>query len=477
MSDYGKIPPQATELEEMVLGAVMLEKHAINVVASILTKEALYKTQHQHIYSAMLSLHRKGNPIDILTVIEQLKKDGKIGEAGGMIYLTEITNRVASAANVEQHSYILLQKHIQREMIRIGGQITQEAYEDITDVFELMDGKISELLKIRVNLGVKKSKTLYDAAKEFTKELLETVNSGKDFNGIPYGITALDRFTGGFQNTDLVIMAARPSMGKSTLALQITINAASLGYAVGFFSLEMGSKQLAAKVIGNKAQIDLHKLRTPQKLQEYELSQIGNKVAELDIPVHIDDTAGLSIIQFRAKATQMKLEHDIKMIVVDYLQLMAGSGKKGMSREQEISEISRGLKLVAKELEIPVIALSQLSRAVETRGGDKRPQLSDLRESGAIEQDADVVMFLYRPEYYGINEYEDGNSTAGLAEIIYAKHRNGSLGTVKTLFNGKFSMFTDMDEQIIPLDEPKALSEPKPIRRSWADDNNDDIPF
>ncbi|NVJ85524.1 MAG: replicative DNA helicase [Algoriphagus sp.] len=444
----GKIPPQAVELEEAVLGALMLEKDALTQVIDILKVESFYKDAHQVIFQAILDLFQDSQPIDLLTVTSQLRKNGTLEVAGGAFYITELTSKVSSAANIEYHARIITEQAIKRELIRISSEIQKNAYEETTDVFELLDDMEQSLFEI----SEKNIRKNYADMRSIMREAIAEMESKKDqkdgLTGVPSGFTALDRVTSGWQKSDLVIIAARPAMGKTAFVLSVLRNAAvDHSRPVAIFSLEMSSVQLVNRLISSEAELDSEKIKKGS-LQEHEWAQLVHKTAKLSkAPLFVDDTPALSILELRAKARKLKAQHDIQMIVIDYLQLMSGDSKGGGggNREQEIASISRALKKIAKELEIPVIALSQLSRAVETRGGDKRPQLSDLRESGAIEQDADMVMFLYRPEYYGILQDENDASTQGVGEVIIAKHRNGSLDTVKLRFIGKYTKFTDLD--------------------------------
>jgi replicative DNA helicase len=445
----GKIPPQAVELEEAVLGALMLEKDALTNVIDILKVESFYKESHKVIFQAILDLFSESQPIDLLTVTTQLRKNGALEIAGGAFYVTELTSKVASAANIEYHARIITEQSIKREMIRIASEIQKEAFEDTTDVFELLDKMEQSMFEISEKNIRKNYSDMRSIMRDAIAELEERKNQKDGLTGVPSGFTALDRVTSGWQKSDLVIIAARPAMGKTAFVLSVLRNAAvDHSRPVAIFSLEMSAVQLVNRLISSEAELDSEKIKKGT-LADHEWAQLVHKTAKLSkAPLFVDDTPALSILELRAKCRKLKAQHDIQMVVVDYLQLMSGdskSGGQGGNREQEIASISRALKKIAKELSIPVIALSQLSRAVETRGGDKRPQLSDLRESGAIEQDADMVMFLYRPEYYGITEDEGGASTAGVGEVIIAKHRNGSLENVKLRFIGRYTKFTDLD--------------------------------
>lgn len=443
------MPPQAVDLEEAVLGALMLEKDALTTVVDILSPESFYKDSHKLIYDGILDLFNEGEPIDLLTVTNQLRKNGKLELAGGAYYITELTSRVSSAANIEYHARIVTEQAMKRDMIRIASDIQREAFEDTTDVFELLDKMEQSLFEISEKNIKKNYMDMRSIMREAITELESKKGQKDGLTGVPSGFTALDRVTSGWQKSDLVIIAARPAMGKTAFVLSVLRNAAvDHNRPVAIFSLEMSSIQLVNRLISSEAELDSEKIKKGN-LADYEWQQLIHKTSKLSTaPLYVDDTPALSILELRAKCRRLKSQNDIQMIVVDYLQLMSGENSKGGNtgnREQEISSISRALKKIAKELNVPVIALSQLSRAVETRGGDKRPQLSDLRESGAIEQDADIVMFLYRPEYYGITEDEEGHSTSGVGEVIIAKHRNGSLESIKLRFIGKYTKFTDLE--------------------------------
>lgn len=444
----GKIPPQATDLEEAVLGALMLERDALTDVIDILKVESFYKEAHQRIYGAITQLFANSEPIDLLTVKNQLVTTGELEIAGGVQYLAELTQRVNSAANIEFHARIVVEHSLKRQLITVSSEIQKMAYEDTTDVFMLLDKIEQELFRISEANIRKNYSDMGQIMRSALLELELKKNQKEGLTGVPTGFTALDRVTSGFQKTELIIIAARPGMGKTALILSACRNAAvDHGQAVAFFSLEMSSVQLVNRLISAEAELESDKLRKGN-LAPHEWAQLHAKIGKLtNAPIFIDDTPALSILELRAKARRLKAQHDIQIIVIDYLQLMSGdSGGKGTgNREQEIANISRSLKQLAKELNVPVIALSQLSRAVETRGGDKKPQLSDLRESGSIEQDADMVMFIYRPDYYGITQDEAGNSVAGIGELIIAKNRAGSLDTVQLRFIGKYTKYCDLD--------------------------------
>ena len=443
----GKVPPQAVDLEETVLGALMLEKDALTAVIDILKPESFYKESHVKIYEAIVNLFNKSEPIDLMTVTAQLRKNGTLEIAGGAYHIAELTTKVNSAANIEYHARIITEMAIKRDLIRISSEIQTDAFEDTTDVFELLDKTEAALFEISES-NIKKNFAGMDSLMHQAIREIEARKDHQDgLTGVPSGFTALDRVTAGWQPSDLIIIAARPAMGKTAFVISAMRNAAvEFGKPVALFSLEMSSIQLVNRLISAEAELGSEKIKKGN-LADHEWEQLVHKTSRLtEAPIFLDDTPGLSILELRAKCRRLKAQHDIQMIIIDYLQLMSGDASKGGgNREQEIASISRALKGIAKELNVPVIALSQLSRAVETRGGDKRPQLSDLRESGSIEQDADMVMFLYRPEYYDITEDEDGLPTAGMGEVIIAKHRNGSLENVKLKFIGQYTKFTDLD--------------------------------
>ena len=443
---YGKVQPQAIPLEEAVIGAIMLDKDALPTVTEILRKESFYLEAHQEIYGCMETIYGKSQPIDLLTVHEELKKAGTLEKVGGISYLMELTNKVASSANVEFHARIIAQKYIQRELIRVSTTIIKDSFDDTKDVFQLLDAAEQNLYEItdkNLNTGYESLKNLAIKAQ---REIEAASQKGSEMTGVTTGFVELDKLTSGWQPSDLIIIAARPGMGKTAFTLSLAKNAAEHGKGVAVFSLEMASVQLVQRLISMEAEISGSKLRNGQ-LEEYEWRKLHDAVEKLaDIPIFIDDTPAINIFELRAKCRRLKQNSDIQMIVIDYLQLMSGAPSDGRgNREQEISSISRALKGLAKELNVPVIALSQLSRAVESRGGEKRPMLSDLRESGAIEQDADIVTFIYRPGYYGIEEGDMGVPT-DLTEIIVAKHRNGSLDTVELRFIGQYVKFEDPGE-------------------------------
>ncbi|MCK5102776.1 MAG: replicative DNA helicase, partial [Cyclobacteriaceae bacterium] len=409
----GKVPPQAIDLEEAVLGALMLEKDALTNVIDILKPDTFYKDNHKEIYDSIVELFNNSEPVDLLTVTNHLRKKGKLEFVGGAYYITELTSKVNSAAHIEYHARIIIEKAIKRELIRIASDVHREAYEDTVDVFALLDKTEQSLFEVS-EINIRKNYAdMRSIMHEAIIELEKKKQQADGLTGIPTGFTALDRVTSGWQKSDMVIIAARPGMGKTAFIVSAMRNAAvDFNKPVAIFSLEMSSIQLVNRLISAEAELESDKIKKGN-LQDYEWEQLIHKTAKLsEAPIFIDDTPALTILELRAKSRKLVAQHGVELIIVDYLQLMSGEGSKSGSgpgnREQEIAAISRSLKNIAKELNIPIVALSQLSRAVEIRGGDKRPQLSDLRESGSIEQDADMVIFLYRPEYYGINADEEG---------------------------------------------------------------------
>lgn len=443
----GKLPPQALELEEAVLGAIMLESDVLNDVLDILTPESFYKDSNQKIYAAILELSADSEPIDLLTVSQKLRSKGELEIVGGNFYISQLTTKVASGANAEYHARIIVEKYIQRSLIRVSSQLTKKAYEDSSDVLELLDSAQQELFNITEGNIKKSFDSIEDIMALAIEQIEEAKNNNKDgVTGVPTGFAVLDKVTSGWQPSDLIIIAARPAMGKTAFVLSMARNVAvQFKQPVAFFSLEMSSIQLVLRLIASETGISSEKIRRGN-LQDHEYAQLHQKIKTLtDAPMFIDDTPALSVLELRAKCRRLAQQHGIKLVVIDYLQLMTAGGNNAGNRVQEISTISRSLKIIAKELNIPVIALSQLSRSVEARGGDKRPMLSDLRESGSIEQDADIVSFIYRPEYYGMLTDEDGNTLENVGEIMIAKHRNGSVENVRLKFIKNLAKFTNLD--------------------------------
>jgi replicative DNA helicase len=455
--EKGKLPPQAIDLEEAVLGAMMIDRKGVDEVIDILNPDAFYKDAHRFIFESIIQLFNETQPIDLLTVSAQLKRSGKLDLVGGDFYLIQLTQKITSSAHIEYHSRIILQKFIQRSLIKVSSEIIEDSYDETTDVFDLLDKAESKLYEITQG-NIKRSSETAQSLVVQAKKRIEEIANKEGLSGIPTGFHKLDRVTSGWQPSDLIIIAARPGMGKTAFVLSMARNVAiQFHQPVALFSLEMSSVQLITRLISSETGLSSEKLRTG-KLEKHEWEQLSVKVKDLEkAPLYIDDTASLSIFDLRAKARRLVSQHGVRVIIVDYLQLMTAgnSSKGGGNREQEISTISRNLKALAKELEVPVIALSQLSRAVETRGSSKRPLLSDLRESGAIEQDADIVSFIYRPEYYKIDEWDDEEQspTQGQAEFIIAKHRNGSLENIRLKFEGHLGKFDNLDDFTSPYGE------------------------
>ncbi|MEI6816624.1 MAG: replicative DNA helicase [Bacteroidota bacterium] len=489
-SNLGKLPPQALDLEEAVLGALMLEKNAVAEVIDILKPECFYKEANQHIFESIFQLFHHLQPVDILTVRNDLQRKGELENVGGDAYIFSLTNRVGSAANIEFHARIILQKYIQRELIRISSETIRDAFDDSIDVFNLLDGAERNLFNVAEGNIKRKVSDMPQLVQQVIENIEKAAKQEEGVTGVRSGFTDLDRITSGWQKSDLIIVAARPGMGKTAFVMSLARNAAvEFKHGVAFFSLEMSSVQLVNRLISSETEIPSDKLRKGQ-LDAHEWEQLNSKIRKLeDAPIFIDDTPALSIFELRTKCRRLKHQKNIDLIIVDYLQLMTtGENSRGGNREQEISSISRALKGIAKELDVPIIALSQLSRNVESRGGNKRPQLSDLRESGAIEQDADMVMFIYRPEYYNITQDEDGNSTLGTAELIISKHRNGALSDVHLRFIDRLAKFDNLvshdfiEEAFDTIQPNQNVDRPKSkIRGSKMNDmpdiHEDDTPF
>lgn len=446
-----KLPPQAIEIEEAVLGAILLESYTLNKVINILKPESFYKDANSRIYSAILRLFNKSEPIDILTITQELKKLKQLDLVGGAYYITTLTNKVAGTDSIEFHARIVQQKFIQRELIRISNEHINISYEDSIDVFDILDRAERDLFAITKETYKKEPSNGLEISRKFLEHQEKLLNRKEDLIGVPSGISSLDKITGGFQNSDLIIIAARPAMGKTALILSVTRNVAiDYNKPIAIFSLEMSELQLTNRLISNQSELPSYLIQDPKKANDIQLNKIFDSAGEIsNSPLFIDDTPSLSILELRAKARRLKDKYNIEMIIIDYLQLMTVGNETKGNREQEISYISRSLKSLAKDLNIPIIALSQLSRAVESRGGDKRPMLSDLRESGAIEQDADIVMFIHRPEYYGITEDSQGNSTIGMGELIVAKHRNGATNSALVRYISQFTKFCNIEHEEI----------------------------
>ena len=446
----GTIPPQAIELEQAVLGALMLERDAIIDVQEYVKAETFYLEEHRTIFKAIQALSFEMKAIDLYTVTERLKSQKELQKVGGAGYLAELTQKVASAAHIEFHAKIIAQKYVQRELIRSATEIERRSYDDEVDVTELIGFAEQEIFRVSEGNVKRSVQSASDILRKALAQIEEASKTAGEYNGVRSGFTDIDAVTLGWQPSDLIIIAARPSMGKTAFVLTMARNmAVEFKTPVAFFSLEMSSVQLMNRLIVAETQLSPKDLRTGNLSAEQWKHLEANTVDLGRAPLYIDDTPALSVYEFRSKARRLKTQHDIKLIIIDYLQLMtAATPETRGNREQEVSLISRTLKAIAKELNVPIIALSQLSRNVENRGGTKRPQLSDLRESGAIEQDADVVAFIHRPEYYGLTTDENNMSTAGMAEIIIAKHRNGEVTDVPLRFIKEQAKFADADSSV-----------------------------
>jgi replicative DNA helicase len=447
INELGKLPPQALELEEDVLGALMLEKDAYTTVSDILSAEHFYKDSHQKIFRAIVALALNQHPIDMHTVTEMLRKQGTLEEVGGPYVITLLTSRVSSTAHLIYHSQIIVQKYLARELIRLSNDITGKAYDEKMDVDDLMQEAEAKLFEI-TQQNMKKDVVQINSVIGEARERMKEASKREGASGLKSGFKVLDKITSGWQKSDLIIIAARPAMGKTAFVLSMAKNmAVDNATPVAVFSLEMSNVQLVNRLLMNVCNLEGEKIKNGQ-LTDKEWKQFDEDISKLTgAPIFVDDTPSLSIFELRSKARRLVKEHNIQCIIIDYLQLMNASGFSFGSREQEVSMISRSLKGLAKELDLPIIALSQLNRGVEGRTGieGKRPQLSDLRESGAIEQDADMVCFIHRPEYYGIKNDKDGNSLEGIAEIIISKHRNGAVGDVQLRFKNIYAKFMDLE--------------------------------
>ncbi len=455
-NENGKLQPQAIELEEAVLGSVLLESEAFDTISTICKVEHFYKEQNGLIFKAILSLASKHEPIDILTVSQELKRTGDLELVGGSFYVSSLTNRIASSSNIERHARIVAQMYYKREMILIGTRMVQQAYEDNTDCFDLIDNTANEIASILNDIEVKQAQKLSDVRDKVLANCAAAINSDKP-SGIPISHRILQKHTNGWRNGKLIILAGRPGMGKTVGALEYAYYPAKLGIPVGFLSLEMKAEELAGRLMSSESYISSQKINN-STVNKIELAEIQSETMKMDdIPLFIDDTPSLNIVRLRSKAYRLVREKGIKLLVIDYLQLMDGLQNEN-SREQIVSGISRGLKILARELDIPIIALSQLSREVEKRPGSaKRPQLSDLRESGSIEQDADMVIFYYRPEYYGIEVDENNQSTKNVLIKMIAKYREGSCGDIDAKFYGDTMRITDClpeNTEVIPEETP-----------------------
>jgi replicative DNA helicase len=473
----GRIPPQAIELEEAILGAMLIDERASGQVVDIVTKDSFYKEAHSEIFDTMADLFKEGDSIDLLTVSAALRKRGTLKAVGGDAYLARLSQKVSSSAHSEYHARIIAEKHIQRELIRIGSDIVKNAYDETTDVLDLLDNSEASLFEV-TNGNIKKN---YESAQSLVEQAIrriEEIGKKDGFSGIPSGFKKVDEVTSGWQPSDLAIIAARPGMGKTAFVLSMARNIAVIHKRpTAVFSLEMSSVQLITRLISSETGLQSDTLRKG-KLSDLDWKRLTENVSQLEkAPLYIDDTPSLSVFDLRAKCRRLVAEKHVEIIIIDYLQLMTGgSSKSSGNREQEISQISRSLKSIAKELNVPVIALSQLSREVEKRP-TKRPMLSDLRESGAIEQDADIVSFIFRPEYYKMETWEDGSNCLGQAEFIIAKHRNGSLEDVRLSFEASIARFSDLRETAQFIDgvggEPMQTIYQSRMNSEEKEDNDD----
>jgi replicative DNA helicase len=446
---YVHLQPQAPDVEKVVLGALMIDKDAYAVVCEMLYPESFYEPRNQMIYSAIRDLSMAERPVDVLTVTDQLAKNGHLEEVGGPVYISELSSRVASSANIEYHARIIAQKFIARQLISYASVIETKAFDDTTDIDDLMQEAEGSLFELSQR-NMKKEYTQIDPVIKNAVEVIQKAAANKDgLTGVPTGYHKLDDITSGWQASDLVIIAGRPAMGKTSFALSMAKNiAADFKVPMAFFSLEMSNVQLVNRLISNCCEIQGSKILNGQ-LQPDEWERLDKRMNGLiGAPLYVDDTPGLSVFELRTKARRLVREHGVKIIMIDYLQLMNANGMRFSSRQEEVSTISRSLKGLAKELDIPILALSQLNRGVESREGleGKRPQLSDLRESGAIEQDADMVLFVHRPEYYHIYQDDNGRDLHGMAQIIIAKHRKGATGDVLLTFRGEFTRFENPED-------------------------------
>ena len=448
---FGHLQPQALEIEKTVLGALMVDKDAFTVVSDLLSPETFYDSRHNKIYEAIQSLNLHEKPVDIMTVVEELKLKGVLEEVGGAAYIVELSSKVASSAHIEYHGHILAQKFLARQLIQFASMIETDAFDETVDVDDLMQKAEGMLFEISQRNMVQEYTQIDPIVRQAHELLLKAANNKENggLTGIPTGYPKLDKITAGWQQSDLIIIAGRPAMGKTSFALSLAKNIAiDYKYPVAFFSLEMNNVQLVNRLISNVCSIPGNKILSGQ-LSTEEWKRFDTNIRKMDgAPIYVDDTPGLSVFELRTKARRLVREHGIKVLMIDYLQLMNANGMRFNNRQEEVSTISRSLKSLAKELNIPVIALSQLSRNVEQREGPegKRPQLSDLRESGAIEQDADMVIFVHRPEYYHIYQDPNGKDLRGMAQIIIAKHRKGATDDILLRFRGEYTRFANPDE-------------------------------
>ncbi len=440
--EIGKVPPHDIEAEQAVIGSMLTDKDAVMSSIELLKEEDFYREDNRAIYEAILNLYNRAEPIDIITVKAELESMGKFQQIGGLEYLAELPEKVPTTANAIKYIKIVEEKSVLRNLIKTANEIIDLGYDPTENIEDIMEGAEKKIFNIRQNKNKKGYTPIKDVLVESFTQLEELYNRKQHITGVPTGFTELDYKTAGFHSSDLILIAARPAMGKSAFALNIATNAAiKANVPVAIFSLEMSKEQMVNRILCSQAMVDSNKVRTG-KLEEEDWMKLAGAIGPLsEAEIYIDDTPGISVMEIRAKCRKLKLEKNIGMVVIDYLQLVQGSNKRNGSREQEISEISRSLKILAKEIGVPVIALSQLSRAVEQRP-DHRPMLSDLRESGAIEQDADIVMFLYRDDYYN-----QDSEKKDIAEVILAKHRGGSTGTVELLWLGSYTKFVNLEKR------------------------------
>ena len=457
--DGGRIPPQAVEIEEAVLGAMLIEHEAATIALQMLKSDDFYKPAHKHIFDTLFDLYERDNPLDLITVENELRDKNLLDQVGGGGYLADLTRSVSSAASIDYHAQIISEKAIKRNLILNCNEIIKNAYDTTSDAYDVLDSAEQQIFDISNSKSRAQSTKIGDILKDTLAYLEDLRGKPAGVTGVPSGLD-VDTYTSGWQKGDLIIIAARPSMGKTAFTLTAARNAAmhpdeNLQTNVALFSLEMSAQQLVQRFLTMEARINAQDARTG-RLKDEDFKRLIDAASRLfTTNIFIDDSPSLSIMELRTKCRRLKSEHNIGLVVVDYLQLMTASSKDIGNREQEIATISRGLKALAKELDVPVIALAQLSRAVEQRGGDKRPQLSDLRESGSIEQDADVVCFLYRPEYYGITTTAEGESTNGLAELIIGKQRNGPVGSTRMYFVKEYARFEKLTRvQSDPMNNP-----------------------
>lgn len=440
--ELGKVPPNDIEAEQAILGSMLTDKDAVISAIEVLKEEDFYRADNRAIYEAILNLYSRAEPIDIITVKAELESLGKFEQVGGLEYLAMLPDKVPTTANAMKYVNIVEEKSTLRSLIKTANEIIELGYDPTEDVTDVMENAEKKIFNIMQNKDKKSYSPIKDILVDSFTQLEELYNRKQHITGVPTGFTELDYKTAGFHGSDLILIAARPAMGKSAFALNIATNAAvRANVPVVIFSLEMSKEQMVNRILCSEAMVDSNKVRTG-KLEEDDWTKLAGSIGPLsEAEIFIDDTPGISVTEIRAKCRKLKLEKNIGMVVIDYLQLVQGSNKRNGSREQEISEISRSLKILAKEIGVPVIALSQLSRAVEQRP-DHRPMLSDLRESGAIEQDADIVMFLYRDDYYN-----QDSEKKDIAEVIIAKHRGGSTGTVELLWLGSYTKFVNLERR------------------------------